>query len=117
MIAAILVVSLLTYCPAAVWALRTGGLFRLWVVSVVALIAIVALAVAVSSLYSVPSTGRVVIYALALISPAVLCTAASLTVQQLISMQTPTPKTTAYVAGVTGLIVGVLIVVYGLRVW
>ena len=71
MLGLFLFLMLVTYCPAAVWAQRTGGLLRLWGLCALTLFAIIAFSLAASRVYSVPSSGRVVVYALTLLGPAV----------------------------------------------
>jgi hypothetical protein len=48
----------LVFSPVAVWALRLGGLRRLWSLSALALLVVLLLALVLSAVYSVPSRAR-----------------------------------------------------------
>jgi hypothetical protein len=71
---------ILAFAPAAVWAFRTGGLQRLWLLGVFALLALILAALVFSAVHSVPSVWRVVLYFLVFVGPSVLFTNAALTV-------------------------------------
>ena len=71
---------ILAFVPAAVWALRAGGLRRLWLLGAYALLALILVALVLSAVYSVPSVWRVILYFLVFVGPSVLFTNAALTV-------------------------------------
>src|SRR3954452_20669387 len=72
MIALFVLPLILAFAPIAVWALRVGGLKRLWLLCAIALLALVVVALVLSAVYSVPSSRRVVYYSLASVGPSVL---------------------------------------------
>jgi hypothetical protein len=108
---------ILAYAPAAVWALSTGGPRRLWGVCVGALAAVFLLALLLSAAYSVPSTPRVVVYMLTCLGPAIVFATAFLTVANT-STRSHAGHIAASLAGVViGLLTGLGLAVYALRVW
>jgi hypothetical protein len=58
---------ILVFSPAAVWALRVGGLRRLWLLCALTLLAFLLVAIFLSAAYSVPSVWRVIVYSLAFV--------------------------------------------------
>jgi hypothetical protein len=108
----------LAFSPAAVWALRVGGLRRLWLVCALALLADLLLALLLSTVYSVPSTWRVILFSLAFFGPSVLFTTGSLTLASGFARRTlPVQLITAFIGSMIGLAVGFIVVVYVLGVW
>jgi hypothetical protein len=103
---------ILAYAPAAVWALRAGGLQRLWLLGAFALLALV-----LSAVYSVPSVQRVLLYFLVFVGPSVLFTNAALTVVDAFDSAVWTQLIAAFVGSLPGLAVGFVAAVYGLGVW
>jgi hypothetical protein len=103
---------ILAYAPAAVWALRAGGLQRLWLLGAFALLALV-----LSAVYSVPSVRRVLLYFLVFVGPSVLFTNAALTVVDAFDSAVWTQLIAAFVGSLPGLAVGFVAAVYGLGVW
>jgi hypothetical protein len=103
---------ILAYAPAAVWALRAGGLQRLWLLGAFALLALV-----LSAVYSVPSVRRVLLYFLVFVGPSVLFNNAALTVVDAFDSAVWTQLIAAFVGSLPGLAVGFVAAVYGLGVW
>jgi hypothetical protein len=103
---------ILAYAPAAVWALRAGGLQRLWLLGAFALLALV-----LSAVYSVPSVRRALLYFLVFVGPSVLFTNAALTVVDAFDSAVWTQLIAAFVGSLPGLAVGFVAAVYGLGVW
>jgi hypothetical protein len=79
MITLFVVPLILAFGPAAVWALRVGGLQRLWLLCVLTFVAVALLALVLSAVYSVPSVWRVVLYFLGFLGPPILFATGSLT--------------------------------------
>jgi hypothetical protein len=69
MITLFIVPLILAFSPVAVWALRVGGLRRLWLLCALTLLAIVLVALVLSAVYSVPSVWLVVLYFLGFVGP------------------------------------------------
>jgi hypothetical protein len=107
----------LAYAPAAVWALSTGGPRRLWILCAGALAAVILLALLLSAVYSVPSTSRVVVYMLTCLGPAILLATGFLAVANA-STRSRAGHLGASLAGVViGLLAGLALAIFGLRVW
>jgi hypothetical protein len=108
---------ILAYAPAAVWALRAGGPQRLGLLGAFALLALILMALVLASVYSVPSSWRVVLYFLSFVGPSVLFTNAALTVVDAFDSAVWTQLIAAFVGSLAGLAVGFVAAVYGLGVW
>jgi len=104
------------YAMAASWAVRSGP-FRLWLMASTALLLIVAGGVVLGRYYAVPSLPRLLLYAVTLTGPIVIVPTAML------SFATATRPTwaqaipTAVLGACLGFVCGLVIVVFGLRVW
>ncbi len=108
---------ILAFGPAAVWALRVGGLRRLWLLCVLTLLVILFLALVLSAVYFVPSVWRVVLYFLAFVGPSVLFATGSLTLARGFARTLPLQLVVAFAGSMIGLAVGFVVVVYVLGVW
>jgi hypothetical protein len=108
---------ILAFAPVAVWALRAGGLRRLWLLGTLALLALLMVALALSAVYSVPSTWRVVYYCLAFVGPSILLATGSLTVVSTFARALAVQLIAAFAGSLIGLAVGFVVVVYVLGVW
>ena len=117
MIALFVLPLILAFAPGAVWALRSGGLRRLWLLCAFALSASLLAALVLSAAYSVPSTWRVVYYSLTFVGPPLLCATGSLTVANTFAKTLPSQLTTAFAGSLIGLAMGFAVVIYLLRVW
>ena len=107
----------LAYAPAAVWALSTGGPRRLWGLCAGALGAVLLLALLLSALYSVPSTVLVVVYMLTFLGPAILLATGLLAVAHTWTMSRLGQLAASLAGVVIGLLAGLVLAVFGLRVW
>jgi hypothetical protein len=108
----------LAFSPAAVWALRMGGLRRLWLLCALALLAILLLALVLSAVYSVPGAWRVILYFLAFLGPSILFATGALTLTNVFARRTlPLQLITAFAGSMIGLAVGFVVVAYVLGVW
>ena len=107
----------LAFGPVAVWALRVGGLRRLWMLCALALLAVLFLALVLSAVYSVPSVWRVVLYFLGFVGPSILFATASLTLASGFARTLPLQLLTAFAGSMIGLAVGFVAVVYVLGAW
>ena len=108
---------ILAFAPIAVWALKAGGLQLLWLLCVLALLALVVVALMLSAIYSVPSTWRVVYYTLAFAGPSVLFATGSLTVANAFARAFLVQLIAAFAGSLIGLAVGFVVVVYVLGIW
>ena len=108
---------ILAFAPIAVWALRVGGMRRLWLLCALALLALVVVALTLSAIYSVPSTWRVVYYSLASVGPSVMLATGSLTLASGYTRALPLQLGAAFAGSVIGLAVGFVVVVYVLGAW
>src|ERR671916_333337 len=107
----------LAFSPAAVWALRVGGLRRLWSLCALALLVVILLAFVLSAVYSVPSTWRVVLYFLGFAGPSILFSTGSLTLAGGFARTLPLQLVTAFAGSMVGLALGFVVVVYVVGVW
>jgi hypothetical protein len=108
---------ILAFAPIAVWALRVGGLRRLWLLCAIALLALVVAALMLSAMYSVPSSRRVVYYSLASVGPSVLFATGSLAAANAFARSLPVQLIAALAGSLIGLAVGFVIVIYALGIW
>jgi hypothetical protein len=107
---------ILAFAPAAVWAFRVGGLWRLWLLGAFALLAPILAALVLSAVYSVPSVWPVVLYFLVFVGPSILFTNAALTVASAFGSTLLTQLIAAFVGSLVGLAVGFVAAVFGLGV-
>ena len=98
------------------WALRVGGLRRLWLLCALALLVLVVVALMLSAIFSVPSTWRVVYYFLASMGPSVLFATVSLAVANAFTRALPVQLIAAFAGSLIGLTVGFVVAVYVLGV-
>ncbi len=117
MITVFIVPLILGFSPAAVWALRAGGLRRLWLLCALALLAVILGALVLSAVYSVPSAWRVVLYFLGFVGPPMVFTSGSLTLASSYTKTLAVQLITAFAGSMIGLGVGIVVVVYVLGVW
>jgi len=108
---------ILAFAPLAVWALKGGGLRRLWLLCALALFAVLLAALVLSFVYSVPSTWRVVCYSLALVGPSILFATCSLTVANTFARALSVQLIAAFAGSLIGLAIGFVLVAYVLGVW
>ena len=117
MITAFVLPLILAFSPVAVWALRGGGLRRLWQLCALALLADLLLALIISAVYSVPSVWRVALYFLGFFGPSILFATGSLTLVSGLARTLLLQLITAFAGSMFGLAVGFVVVVYVLEVW
>ena len=117
MITLFIIPLILAFSPAAVWALRVGGLRRLWVLCALALLAVLVVALLLSAVYSVPSMWLVVFYFLAFLGPSILFATGSLTLASGFARTVGVQLVTSFAGSMIGLVVGFVVVVYVLGVW
>jgi hypothetical protein len=117
MITLIVLPLILAFAPVAVWALRVGGLRRLWLLCALSLSASLLAALVLSAVYSVPSTWRVLYYSLTFVGPSLLFATGSLTVANTFARALSVQLTTAFAGSLIGLAIGFVVVVYVLGVW
>ncbi len=117
MITLFVVPLILAFGPAAVWALRVGGLRLLWSLCAFALLAVILLALFLSTVYSVPNAWLVVYYSLAFVGPSILLTTIALSMASTSERALSVQLTTAFGGSMIGLGFGFVVVVYVLGVW
>jgi hypothetical protein len=103
---------ILAFSPAAVWALRAGGLRLLWLLGALALVAVLCLALLLSAAFDVPSAWRVVSYSLAFVGPSILFTTGLLTLASALARTLPLQLITAFGGSMIGLAGGFVTAVY-----
>jgi hypothetical protein len=113
----LLVLLVLAVSLVAVGAFRVGGLRWLWLLCALALVGVVLLALLLSTVYSVPSAWRVILYLLAFVGPPILFATGSLTLVSGFARTLPLQLVTAFTGSTIGLAVGFVAVVYVLGVW
>jgi hypothetical protein len=107
----------LAFSPAAVWALRAGGLRLLWLLGALALVAVLLLALLLSAVYSVPSSWRVILYFLVFLGPSILLATGVLTLSSGFTRTLPLQLISAFAGSIIGLAGGFVTAVYVLGVW
>lgn len=117
MITLVVLPLILAFAPAAVWALRVGGLRRLWLLCALALLADLLVSLVLSAVYSVPSIWRVVYYLMSSVGPSILFSAAALTVASALTRTLSVQLITAFGGSLIGLATGFVVVVYVLGIW
>jgi hypothetical protein len=117
MITVFVVPLILAFSPAAVWALRVGGLRLLWSLCAFALLAVVLVALFLSAVYSVPSVWLLILYFLGFVGPPMVFATGSLTLASGFARTLPLQLVTALAGSMIGLGVGIVVVVYVLGVW
>ena len=108
---------ILAFAPIAVWALRVGGLRRLWLLCTLAILMLVLVALVLSAIYSVPSTWRVLYYLLAFVGPSILLATGLLALASAFARTLPIQLAAAFAGSLFGLAVGFVVAVYVLGVW
>ena len=106
----------LAFVPIAVWALRAGGLRRLWLLCVLALLTLVLVALMLSAIYSVPSSWRVVYYSLAFVGPSILFATGLLALANAFTRTILVQLTAAFAGSLMGLAVGFVVALYVLGI-
>jgi hypothetical protein len=117
MITLIVLPLILAYVPGVVWALRVGGLRRLWLLCALALLAVLFLAVLLSAVYSVPSAWRVVLYFLVFVGPSILLATGFLAFSSGFARTLPLQLIAAFAGSVIGLALGFVAAIYVLGGW
>jgi hypothetical protein len=108
---------ILAFGPAAVWALKVGGLRLLWSLCAFALLALVLLALFLSAVYSVRSAWLVILYLLGFVGPPIVFATGSLTLASGFTRTLSLQLVVAFAGSIIGLGVGMVVVVYVLGVW
>ena len=99
------------------WALKAGGLRRLWMLCVLALLAVLLLALLLSAVYSVPSPWRVVQYFLVFVGPSILLATGFLALSRGFARTLSLQLIAAFAGSVIGLAVGFVMAIYVLGGW
>ena len=108
---------ILAFAPLAVWALRVGGLRRLWLLCALALLTLVLVTLLLSAMYAVPSSWRVLYYSLAFVGPSILFATGLLAAANAFARVLPVQLIAAFAGSLIGLAVGFVVAVYVLGVW
>lgn len=118
MITAFVVPLILVFSPVAVLGLRVGGLRRLWSLCALALLAVVLVALFLSAVYSVSSVWLVILYFLGFVGrPPMVFATGTLTLTSAFARTLSLQLIVAFAGSLSGLAVGIVVVVYVLRVW
>jgi len=104
------------YAVAASWA-APHGRSRLWLTATATLLLIVAGGVLLGRYYAVPSVPRLLLYAVALTGPIVIVPATMLSFTTGTRAQLATALPTAALGAGLGVVIGFVIVIFGLWVW
>jgi hypothetical protein len=107
----------LAFSPTAVWALKVGGLRRLWMLCALALLAVLFLALLLSAVYSVPSPWRVVLYFLVFVGPSILLATGFLALSSSFARTHPLQLASAFAGSIIGLAVGFVAAINVLGGW
>jgi hypothetical protein len=108
---------IVAFAPVAVWVLRVGGLRRLWLLCILALLVELLAALVLSFVYSVPSTWRVIYYSLIFVGPSLLFATCSLTMASTFARALFVQLIAAFAGSLIGFAIGFVLVVYVLGVW
>jgi hypothetical protein len=107
---------ILAFVPLAVWALRVGGLRRLWLLCALALLTLVLVSLMLSATYDVPSSWRVLYYSLAFVGPSILFASGLLALVNAFTRALPVHLIAACAGSLIGLAAGFVVAVYVLAV-
>jgi hypothetical protein len=103
---------ILAFAPIAVWALRAGGLRWLWLLCALALLTLVLVTLVLSAMYAVPSSWRVLYYALTFVGPSILFATGLLAAANALTRALPVQLIAAFAGSLIGLAVGFVVAVY-----
>lgn len=117
MIFLIVIAVIFAYAPTAVWMLDRGGVRKLWLTFVIAFLLIVCVALVVSAIYKVPNTARLVLFACGFGGSTLLCTTVVLHLSHWFGLGQSTRALAAIGGAIIGVLIGMLLVVYGLHSW
>lgn len=97
--------------------LDRGGVGKLWLTFATAFLLIVLSALIVASVYNVPSTTRLVLFVCGFGGSTLLCTTVVLHLSHYFRLGQSTRALAAIGGALVGALLGMLLVVYGLRSW
>ena len=109
----VLIVAATLYVVAAIWAVGRGGTGRLLATAVCATVALPLLGIGVGLWYAVPSVPRLVLHVVLLFAPMVLGVALALAPGRVRAAPLGVLVVIASAAAMAGLMLGVLVAVYG----
>jgi hypothetical protein len=111
MIRLFVVPLILAFGPAAVCALRVGGLRLLWSLCVFTLVAVILVALFLSAVYSVASVWLVILYFLGFVGPPIVFATGLLTLASGFARTLPLQLVVAFAGTMIGYGVGIVVVV------
>ena len=112
----LVVLLVLAYSAAAAWAYRRGGFRLVWTVCALALATVTLIPLALSAVYPI-RLAEAVLYFAALLWPSIVLATGSLQLANRLRWTRPVQLGVGLAASVVGLVSGVVLVVFVLRVW
>ncbi len=113
----IVVLTIFIYAPLAVRLLRGGGPRRLWLGFAIALSLLLSLALVTAGLYAVPNTVRLVLFFCGVGAPTLLLATLLLHLSHWLKWGAGAQALAAVGGSLVGVVLGTLLLVYGLRTW
>jgi hypothetical protein len=113
----IIMAAIFVYSPTAVWALNSGGVRRLWLAFVLALMLILSFSLYLSAVFTVPNATRVLLFLGGFGGSTLFFTTAFLHLSHSFDWKQSGQALAAFGGGIVGMLMGMFLVVYGLRSW
>lgn len=113
----IVVAVIFIYAPLAIGLLTRGGPRRLWLGFAVALSLLLSLAFVTAAVYAVPNTVRLLLFFCGFGGSTLLLTTLLLHLSHLFQWGQSAQALAAFGGSILGVVLGILLVVYGLRSW
>ena len=106
--------AIVVYSPTAVWALNSGGVRRLWLAFVLVLMLILSFSLYLAAIFTVPNATRVLV---GFGGSTLFFTTAFLHLSHSFDWKQLGQAPAAFGGGSVGMLMGMFLVVYGLRSW
>ena len=113
----VVVAAIFIYSPLALRLLSRGGPRRLWLGFVVTFSIVFCLAVVTANVYAVPNTLRLLLFFCGFGGSTLLLTTILLHLSHLFQWRQSAQALAAFGGSILGVVLGMLLVVYGLRSW
>ncbi len=117
MIFLIVIAVIFAYAPTAVWMLDRGGVRKLWLTFGIAFFSIVLFALVVSKIYDVRNTAKLVLFVCGFGGSTLLLSTVFLHLGHYFHWGKSARAFAAIGGAIIGVLIGMLLVVYGLRSW
>ena len=105
------------YSPAALWIFDRCGVGKLWLTFAITFLSIILLGTVVATIHNVPNTIRLVLFLCGFGGPTLLCSTGFLHLSHYFRLGQSTRVLAVVGGAIFGLVIGMLLVVYGLRSW